>query len=413
MSKDKSRIEDLALRGGAPLFDQPLHVGQPSVGSRQRFLARINEMLDRRWLSNNGPFVQEFETRVAEFISVRHCIAMCNGTMALELLFQALELCGEIILPSFTFVATAHAARRSGLTPVFCDIAPGSSHLDPRRVEERITSRTCAIAGVHCWGIPCAIEALAEIAARHRLKLVFDAAHAFGCSHGGKMVGGFGNAEVFSFHATKFFHSLEGGAVTTNDGELAARLRLLRNFGFTGYDQVACLGANAKMTEVCAAMGLTSFEGLQETVAWNCDVYRRYREELHDLPGLRLVVYEGSERQNYQYVAACVDEEGAGISRDLLLAILHAENVLARRYFFPGCHRLEPYRSENRDAGSALPETEKLASRILQLPAGPQMSAAHVAGVCDVIRCAIRNAEELSSGAGAGYQRFHSGVAGI
>jgi dTDP-4-amino-4,6-dideoxygalactose transaminase len=406
MTGAKLGVGDLALLGGTPFFEHALHVGRPNIGDRRRFLERIEAMLDRQWLSNDGPFVQEFEARVAEFVGVRHAIAFCNGTQALELLFQALGLSGEIIIPSFTFVATAHAARRSGLTPVFCDIAPGTSNLDPRQVEERITEKTSAIAGVHCWGIPCDVEALAGIAARRRLKLVFDAAHAFGCSRAGRMVGGFGDAEMFSFHATKFFHSLEGGAVTTNNSELAGRLRLLRNFGFAGYDRVVSIGTNAKMTEVCAAMGLTSFDSLEETVAWNCGVYRQYREELHDLPGVKLVSGIGEGRQNFQYVAATVDVNTAGISRDILLDVLHAENILARRYFFPGCHRLEPYVSENPLAGSLLPETESLASRILQLPAGLQMSAGHVTGVCDVIRCAIRNAEALSSGTGARQQRF-------
>ena len=181
---------------------------------------------------------------------------MCNATVALEIAIRAMGMSGEVIVPSFTFVATAHALQWQEITPVFCDIDPRTHNLDPNRIEEMITPRTTGIIGVHVWGRPCAVDALAEIAQRRHLKLLFDAAHAFGCSYQGQMIGNFGDAEVFSFHATKFFNTFEGGAVVTNDDELAAKMRLMKNFGFHGYDNVIYVGTNGKMSEVSAAMGL-------------------------------------------------------------------------------------------------------------------------------------------------------------
>ena len=274
---------------------------------------------------------------------------MCNGTVALEIAIRALGMEGEVIVPSFTFIATAHALQWQGITPVFCDIDPRTHTLDPGKVEQAITPRTTGIIGVHVWGHTCDIDALAEIAARRGLKLLFDAAHAFACSYKGRMIGSFGDAEVFSFHATKFFNTLEGGAVVTNDDELAKKLRLMRNFGFTGYDKVSYLGTNGKMNEISAAMGLTSLESLDEFIAVNRRNYLRYREELRDIAGARVLTYDETESCNYQYIVLELDEAVTRIvSRDELWRILTAENVMARRYFYPGCHRMEPYRSSSR-----------------------------------------------------------------
>ena len=210
----------LSIVTGRPAFSEMLHVGRPNLGDQERLLARIKDMLDRRYLTNNGPFVQDLEARIAEYVGVRHCVAMCNATIALEIAIRALGLKGEVVLPSLTFIATAHALQWQEITPVFADIVPGTHHLDPEQVERVITPRTTGIIGVHLWGQACDVEGLAEIARRRNLALMFDAAHAFGCSHGGRMIGGFGEAEVFSFHATKFFNSFEGGAVVTNNDEL-------------------------------------------------------------------------------------------------------------------------------------------------------------------------------------------------
>jgi dTDP-4-amino-4,6-dideoxygalactose transaminase len=389
----KASVSELAIFGGPAAFPEGLHVGRPNIGERQRLIARIHEMLDRRWLSNDGPMVRALETRVAEIARVKHCIAVCNGTMALEIAIRATGLEGEVIVPSFTFVAAAQALQWLGITPVFCDIGPADHNLDPARVEDLITERTSGILGVHLWGRPCDTDALAKLAARHRLKLLFDAAHAFGCTSRGQPIGGFGDAEVFSFHATKFINSGEGGAVVTNDDALADRLRLMRNFGFADYDRVVSLGINGKMNELAAAMGLTSLESMGEFVAANRRNYRLYEQVLAGLSGVELMTYDEREQCNYQYVVVEIDEARTRIGRDRLIEIFHAENVFARRYFFPGTHRMDCFRNLP-DASGRLPRTEQVAARVIALPTGTAVGAAEIAMTGTILRLALESAAD-------------------
>jgi dTDP-4-amino-4,6-dideoxygalactose transaminase len=375
--------------GSHPVFSEKLHVGRPNIGNRDMLLSRINDMLDRRWFTNNGPFVQEFEQRLQAFLGVKHCIAMCNATIALEITTRALGLKGEVIVPSFTFVATAHSLQWQEITPVFCDIDPLTHTLDPAQVEKMITPRTTGIIGVHLWGRACNVEILTDIACRHKLTLLFDAAHAFGCSYKGKMIGNFGAAEVFSFHATKFFNTFEGGAVVTNDDDLATKIRLMKNFGFHGFDNVIYIGTNGKMAEVCAAMGLTNLDSIDEFIDVNQRNFELYQQGLTGIPGIYVMPYNTDDQFNYQYVVLEVDAERIGISRDQLVDILHKNNVIARRYFYPGCHRMEPYRSYFPHAGLLLPETEMLAQRILLLPTGTAVDCNTIAKICLIIRSAI------------------------
>ncbi|BAY08402.1 DegT/DnrJ/EryC1/StrS family aminotransferase [Calothrix sp. NIES-2098] len=391
----KNRVEDLAILGGSPAFSEKLHVGRPNIGDRDRLLERINDLLDRRWLSNNGPYVQEFEKRIADIVGVKHCIAMCNGTVALEIAIRAVGLTGEVIVPSFTFIATAHALQWQEITPVFCDVDPRTHTINPWRVETMITPRTTGIIGVHVWGQPCNVEALTEIANKHNLKLMFDAAHAFGCSYKGRMIGNFGNAEVFSFHATKFLNAFEGGAVVTNDDELASKIRLMTNFGFAGYDNVNYIGTNGKMTEVSAAMGLTGLESLDEFVAINYRNYKQYQRELENIPGIKILTYNKTDKCNYQYIVLEIDEAITQINRDKLVEILWAENILARRYFYPGCHRMEPYRSYFPHAGLLLPETENLGKRILILPTGSAVGLEEINKICQIIWLVVQHSYEV------------------
>jgi len=387
---------NLAIFGGTPAFQEKIHVGRPNIGNRHHLLERINDILDRKWLSNNGKYVQEFEERVAQLLGVKHCIVACNGTIAMEIAAKAANLTGEVIVPSFTFIATAHAMQWLGLTPVFCDIDPQTHTIDAEQVEKLITPRTSAIVGVHVWGQPCNVEALAAIAHRHNLKLLFDAAHAFHCSYQGRMLGNFGDAEVFSFHATKFFNTFEGGAIVTNDDELANKIRLMKSFGFAaGYDNVTSLGTNGKMNEVCAAMGLTGLESLDEFIAVNYRNYKHYQQELAGIPGVRLFQFDETEKSNYQYIVLEIDENITHISRDQLVQILHAENLLARRYFYPGCHQMEPYRSLFPEAGERLPQTNQLVNRVFTLPTGTAMTQEQISQVCMLIRFVVENGQTI------------------
>lgn len=392
----KQELSDLAICSGTPLFDSPLHVGRPSIVNRRRLMARIDDILDREWLTNNGPYVQELEQKIVEYLAVKHCVAMCNGTVALEIASRALGFRGEVILPSFTFIATAHALQWQEITPVFCDVGSATHHLDPAQVEDMITPRTSGIVGVHVWGQACDVEAIDEIARRHHLRVLYDAAHAFGCSYRGQMIGGFGDAEVFSFHATKFFNTFEGGAITTNDDDLAEQVRFMRNFGFAGYDDVQYIGTNGKMSEVSAAMGLTMFEDLNGIIETNYRHYKQYQQTLADLAGVKMFAYNEDEKFNYQYIILEIDEEAAGISRDILVKVLHAENVLARRYFYPGCHQMEPYRSYFPHAGLILPNTNRLTQRVMSLPTGTAVSDSDVGRICDLIRFVVKHGPAIS-----------------
>ncbi len=271
-------------------------------------MERIQRILDSCWLTNHGPYVQEFEMQVAKLVGAKHCIAVCNATIALEILIRAAGLKGEVIVPSFTFIATAHALQWQEIKPVFCDIDPNTHNIDPHQIAQKITPRTSAIIGVHVWGRPCDVDGLQELARRNSLTLLFDAAHAFGCSYKNRMIGNFGLAEVFSFHATKFFNTFEGGAVITNDDDLAEKIRLMKNFGFAGYDNVIHIGTNGKMSEISAAMGLTGLEFLDEFIEVNYRNYRCYLKMLADIPGLHMISYDETEKNNYQYIIVELDE---------------------------------------------------------------------------------------------------------
>lgn len=380
-------VADLALRGAPPAFAETLHVGRPNIGSREHFMQLAGEMFDRRWLSNHGPLVTRFEQRVAEYLGVTHCVAMCNGTIALEIAIRALGLEGEVIVPSYTFIATAHALSWQGITPVFADIDAATHNLDPAAVRRMITPRTSGIIGVHLWGRPAPVAELQRVADEHGLELLLDAAHAFGCTHGGRRIGGFARAEVLSFHATKFFNTFEGGAVVTNDDELADTMRLMRNFGFSGYDNVIHPGTNGKMIEACAAMGLVNLDHVETVIAANRRNHARYVDALESIPGLRVLRYDEAEDNNYQYVVLEVGED-YGIGRDALVDALHAENILARKYFWPGCHRMKPYRDLYPHAGLMLPNTESVAARVIVLPTGTALPDEAIDAIAAVARLA-------------------------
>lgn len=383
--KSFSDAADLALLGAPPAYAQPLHVGRPNIGDRDAFMRRMNDILDRRWLSNNGPMVQEFERSLAEYLGVKHVVAMCNGTVALEIAIRALDLTGEVIVPSYTFIATAHALHWQAITPVFADIRSDTHTLDPEAVRRMITPRTTGIIGVHLWGRACDVEGLQAVADEHGLQLMFDAAHAFACTHKGTRIGNFGRCEVFSFHATKFFNSFEGGAVATNDDELARQMRLMANFGFQGFDNAIYPGTNGKMTEVCAAMGLTGLESLDSFTATNRRNHGHYASRLNDVPGLSLLAYDEAEGNNFQYVVVEVGDTFP-VSRNDIIRVFHAENILARKYFWPGCHAMLPYRSLFPHARLMLPETLKVADRVIVLPTGTAIEESDIECVTGILR---------------------------
>jgi dTDP-4-amino-4,6-dideoxygalactose transaminase len=362
-----------------------LLVGRPNIGNRETFDRLVDDIFARRWFSNNGQMVQELEKRLCEYLGVKHCIPVCNATIGLQIVCHALGLKGEVLVPAFTFVATPHSVHWEGLEPVFVDIDPHTHLMDTDKAEALITPRTSAILGVHAWGRACYPEKLQEIADRHGLQLYFDAAHAFGCSHGGKKIGNFGRCEVFSFHATKFFNTFEGGAIATNDDELAAKMRLMINFGFTGLDSVVHLGTNGKMSEIHAAMGIACFETIDEIVRTNKAHYDRYRTRLSRLHGVRFLDYDDMEESNFQYIAIEIDASIARASRDEVMNSLHAQEIMVRRYFYPGCHKMEPYASLYRRLSDQLQATDETCEKVLILPNGTGVSPDDVDRVCHAI----------------------------
>ena len=341
----------------------------------------VNEAFAHRRLSNGGPLVSELESRIADRLGVAHCVAVCNGTVGLEIVMRGLGLEGEVIVPSFTFVATPHAVRWLGLRPVFADADPLTHNLDPAAVEAAIAPSTAAILGVHVWGRAAAIDELQRIADQHSIPLIFDAAHAFLCSHGGTSIGNFGAAEVFSFHATKFFNTFEGGAICTNDDALAERFRRLRNFGFDDSGLMADIGTNGKLSEVCGAMGLANLEVIDSVVEKNRRNFLAYREALNASGLLSLIDYDEQESNNYQYIVAELDSD-CGMTVEQLSQALDAEGIRCRRYFWPGCHEAAPYADTD---ASHLVNTQALTERVLVLPTGDAVDPDDIAVIGQIL----------------------------
>ncbi len=381
----KRSFKDFAVFGGRPEFATPLVVGRPNELPRERFLQRIEAVLDSGHLTNGGPMVAEFESQLADRLNVRNVVAVCNGTAALQIMLMACELSGEVIIPSMTFIATAHALQWIGLTPVFADVNADNHTLQPDSVKNCITQRTSAIMGVHLWGNPCAADELKQLADQHRLKLLFDASHAFGCSYGLRPIGSLGDAEAFSFHATKVMHCVEGGAVVTNDDRIAERSRLMRNFGITGLTQIESLGINAKMSELSAAAGLTSLETVPQLIEHNIRNLQLYHTRLEHIDGLSVCVPSDAHSSNGQYVVVKVQEERFGLSRDELVQVLRAEGVFARAYFSPGCHNAPPYAGNSLHTPVNLQTTDTLLSSVMQLPTGGTVNEPEIRNIASLL----------------------------
>lgn len=394
----KTAVHQMAAFGGIPMYATPLHVGQPNIPRRDLLLAEFDEILQSGVLTNHGPKVRAFEAAVCRETGARHCIAICNATTALQIAAKALGLKGEVIMPAFTFIATAHAMEWIGLTPVFADVDPASHTLDPKSVESCISPLTSAILPVHLWGHVCDVGRLAEIASEHRLKILFDSSHAFGCRLRGVQVGGFGDAEVFSFHATKFINCCEGGAVVTNNDELAERCRRLRGFGITNLTEISDIGINGKMQELSAAAGLVSLNSLSEILAVNQRNRLHYQVHLAEIPGLTVVSVPPDCQSNQQYLVTLVDESLFGLGRDCLIELLRAEGIFARSYFVPGCHRAVPYAQTPTAAHlrTSLPVTERLLQTVMQLPTGLAVAADDIQIIGRLLRFIAQNGAEIS-----------------
>ena len=382
----------IILKNQPPTFIKKVYFGRPNPVDKKSLFKKYSQILKNKWLTNDGPFVQEFERTISEYLNVKHCVAVTNATVGLEILEKSLNLSGEVIVPSMTFIASPNSLLWQGIKPIFCDVDKNTWNLDPSKIEKLITPKTTAIMGVHVFGRPCSVDELKKIADAHNLHLIYDAAHAFGCSRHGVMVGNFGDAEVFSFHATKFFNSIEGGAIVTNDSELFEKLKMIRNFGFSGHDKTEYLGINGKMNEFSAAFGLTSFEQIDTIIKTNETNYYLYQKYLSNIPGIKLIEFDPQEKNNYQYIMMEVDKNITKISRDQLVKILWSENVIVRRYFYPGCHKLKPYFSSEVN----LPITDYLTGRLIALPTGIETSKNQIRIISRLIKYCVTNGSKLS-----------------
>jgi dTDP-4-amino-4,6-dideoxygalactose transaminase len=397
MTPSKKNIQDLAVFGGLPVFENPLHVGQLYMPDWEDFKKSFHGIFQRRYFANNGPLVREMDELFADHLGVRNAVCVTNGTVALMVATKALDLKGEVIVPAFTFPATVQSLYWAGLKPVFCDINPHTHNINAELAEPLINEQTCAILGVHLWGRACDPQGLQSLCDKHGLTLYFDAAHAIDCTCRGKKIGGFGWVESFSFHATKVVNGAEGGCLTTNDDELAGRIRTARNFHISETYSRVPLRINGKMSEAQAAMALLGLKGLPRNIKNNKMLYAIYRRRSAEWKGLRMVDTVGEEESNYQYCVFEVNPEATALTRDQLFSLLRAEKVLARRYFYPGVHRMKPYDSLFPEYHDTLPETDHLSAHLLQLPIGASVSSHQIEQISDLISCLLKHDAEIAN----------------
>ena len=364
-------------------MESKILVTRSSMPSMEEYIEEIRSIWDSHWLTNMGEKHKALQAELQKYMGVPAVELLTNGHMALELSLQAMNLQGEVITTPFTFASTTHAIVRNGLEPVFCDIDPETYTMDVTQIERLITDRTCAILPVHVYGNVCNIEEIERIAHKYGLKVLYDAAHTFGETYKGQGIGNFGDASCFSFHATKVFNTIEGGAVCYRDPDMGRRLYELKNFGIHGPEEVDAVGANAKMNEFCAAMGLCNLRHVDEEIAKRRAVVERYREHLEGVDGLHLNVQQPEVRSNYAYFPVVFDENLFGASRNEVMDALAQNGIGARKYFYPLTNTFECFHGKY-DV-DATPVALHVAKRVLTLPLYADLSMEDVDRICKIV----------------------------
>lgn len=363
--------------------EKKILVARSSMPPFEEYVEQIRPLWDSVWLTNMGANHEAFLSEIKGYLSVPEASLFTNGHMALELTINALGLTGEIITTPFTFVSTTAAIIRNGLTPVFCDINPVDYTMDVGRIEALITEKTSAIIPVHVYGNLCNVDEIERIAKKYNLKVIYDAAHAFGTKYKGVGVGNFGDASMFSFHATKVFHTIEGGAITTSSKELVDKLFRLRDFGILDEETVDCIGANAKMNEFQAVMGRCNLKHIDEEIDKRRVVVERYQKRLSDVPGIKIWQQQKEVTPNYAYFPIVVDESVFGHDRNEIMDALKMHNIFARKYFYPLTNRMDCYIEKY---GSAdVPVALWTSERVLTLPMSASLELTDVDRICDII----------------------------
>lgn len=364
---------------------KPIYVTQPAMPPLSEFSGYLEQIWDSKVLTNNGPFHQQFEKELADYLGVKYISVFSNGTLALITALQALRITGEVITTPFSFVATTHSLWWNNIKPVFVDIEPETFTIDPKKIESAITPQTTAIMPVHVYGNPCNLEAIQKIADTYGLKLIYDAAHAFGVNINDNSILNFGDLSILSFHATKVFNSIEGGAIVSPDEKTKKRIDHLKNFGFVDEVTVIEPGINAKMNELQAAFGLLQLKYVDEYIQKRKEISSFYRENLKDIKGIRLLNDIQGVRHNYSYFPILVDTAIYGISRDDLYRNLIAHNIYGRRYFYPLISQFPTYRGLPSANPANLIIAEKIAEQVICLPIFPDLDKNSVFTICQII----------------------------
>ena len=382
-----------ARRKVRPLpFEKPVYVTRPLLPDLEQFKSHLSDIWDSGWLSNAGQKHRALEAALREYLQAPQVSLFNNGTIALIVACQALRLSGEVITTPFTFPATPHVLSWNNVTPVFADINPEAMTLDPAQIESRITARTTGILGVHVYGMPCEVEAIQTIANTYGLKVIYDGAHAFGTKLSGRPITDFGDATMLSFHATKLFHTAEGGALVVRDPALHQRIELLKNFGIKSEVEVPMPGINGKMNEIQAALGLLTLRLVDAERLSRVAVASVYRERLADIPGLRIFSLPETVQSSQQYFIIRIDPALAAVSRDELYDQLKPYNIFVRKYFHPLCSEYSCYKSLPTSAPSNLPNAHKASAEVLSLPFFGELGVDGAHRVCDAIDFVMRGA---------------------
>lgn len=362
-----------------------IYVTQPTLPSLEEFNVYLKKIWDNKILTNNGPFHQQLEEALADYLGVKFISLFANGTLALITALQALNITGEVITTPFSFVATTHSLWWNNIKPVFVDIEKNYFNLDPKKIEAAITPKTTAILPVHVYGIPCKLEEIQKIADTYGLKLIYDAAHAFGVKQFNTGIANYGDLSILSFHATKVFNTIEGGAIISNDIKMKERIDFLKNFGFEDEETVVTPGINAKMNEIQAAFGLLQLENIEQAINKRKIIAETYRYLLEGVDGISFREDMPTVKHNYAYFPILVDETGFGINRNDLYDKLKEHNIHCRKYFYPLISQFPTYKGLSSSSDNNLPIATKTANQVLCLPIYPNLEIKNIEEICQII----------------------------
>lgn len=377
-------------------ISEPIYITRPLLPDLGTVSNRLHEIWESKWVTNNGTKERLLEQELKDYLEAEHLSLFTNGTLALLLGLRALDLKGEVITTPFTFPATVQALDWNGLTPVFCDVEPETMTIDTTKIERLITEETSAILGVHVFGNPCNVNKIQEIADKYQLKVIYDGAHAFGMKIDGKPISDYGDMTMFSFHATKLFNTIEGGALTFKDHRLASNLAMLKNFGLAGPENVVLSGLNAKMNEVQAAIGLEVLKLVDGEREKRDTIKKSYEQNLAHIPGIRILTSSEKDNSSYQYFVIEINEEKYGRSRDWLHDELKRNNIFARKYFYPLCSDFSWYKGLESVNPDNLLQANTAVQRTLALPYYGELGLELVQTICEIIKKGCKKTEQTS-----------------